>query len=62
MWPARKERASTSVNVRPIVSRIGSAAAGVRAYSLSKTIGKSITGAVQSAGLARSGSIGVVLY
>lgn len=39
MWPVRKGRVNMSVNVRPIVSRIGSAAAGVRAYSLFKTTG-----------------------
>lgn len=44
MWPARKERANTSVNVRPIVSRIGSVAAGVRAYSLFRITGQN-TGA-----------------
>lgn len=39
MWPARKGRVSMSVNVRPIVSRIGLAGAGVRAYSLFRTTG-----------------------
>lgn len=39
MWPVRKGRVNTSASVRPIVSRIGSAAASVQAYSLFKTTG-----------------------
>ena len=39
MWPARKERVNTSASVRLISFRTGSAAAGVRAYSLFKTTG-----------------------
>ena len=42
MWRARKGRVNTSASVRPIVSRIGSVVAGVRAYSLFKTTGPNI--------------------
>lgn len=49
MWPARKGRVNTSASVRHIVFRIGSAAAGVRAYSLFKTTGPNIGAKVRIA-------------